>query len=86
MQNYSRRDENLLKSLNFKIMGKKEKEMYEFTPRYSQKPYCCPVCNGKGKVPSTFYDLKIKGEVSETKPVVISENCKGCVGGGIVWG
>ena len=66
-------------------MEKQEKEISGFIPGYSRKPHCCPICNGTGKVPSTFYDLKIK-EMTAVKPVVISENCRGCGGGGIVWG
>jgi len=49
-------------------------------PSRRQTPYLCPVCMGKGLVPSGFYTLL---DVSSSAS---PEQCKPCAGTGIVWG
>lgn len=45
------------------------------------KPYCCPVCNGRGTVPSGFYQTSKFYSVSESS----NEMCKSCKGTGVLW-
>lgn len=52
------------------------------TTTKEQKPYRCPVCNGRGTVPNGFY--------RSTGDVIVSyttepEVCRTCSGKGIVW-
>lgn len=48
---------------------------------YEQKPYICPVCNGRGLVPHGFYNTQ--SYYSSTD--VTEEICRSCGGSGIVW-
>jgi hypothetical protein len=41
------------------------------------RPYCCPVCQGRGTVPAGFYH----GISASTNP----EQCKSCAGSGVLW-
>jgi hypothetical protein len=43
------------------------------------KPFCCPVCQGRGTVPGGFYSC-FGGSTSIT-----AEPCRPCSGTGIVW-
>jgi predicted methyltransferase len=53
--------------------------------RKVQKPYLCPVCQGKGIVPRDFYDDPNKmGWMTLTFSA--PPECKTCKGEGIVWG
>ena len=66
-------------------MGKKE-EVTALNFDYQRTPTRCPICCGKGTVMAGFYDHHSEawawgGTVDPTP-----ENCKGCGGGGIVWG
>ena len=45
------------------------------------KPYCCPVCNGRGTVPCGFYQTSKFYSVSESS----DEMCKSCKGTGVLW-
>lgn len=45
------------------------------------KPYKCPVCNGNGQVPGGFY----LGTGEELTSDTSFEECRSCVGKGIVW-
>lgn len=47
------------------------------------KPYKCPVCNGKGIVPTGFYNSLSGYYISST---TVSEKCRSCNGTGIIWG
>lgn len=50
------------------------------------KPYKCPVCGGKGNVPSGFYDPpQMTYEYPITSTVSTTETCKSCNGQGILW-
>ena len=44
------------------------------------KPHVCPVCCGKGEVPSSFYDKDVMA-TTNNNPVT----CRTCSGRGIVW-
>ena len=68
-------------------MGKKE-EVPALNFGYQRKPFCCPACNGKGKVQQGFYDMGPMGWRSGTVSTTDStpENCRSCGGSGIVWG
>lgn len=48
---------------------------------YESKPYICPVCYGRGQVPSSFYNPRVK----ETTANSDYQKCKSCGGTGIVW-
>lgn len=48
-----------------------------------KKPYCCPVCLGRGHVGNSFY--KSTGD-SWTSSSTEFETCKSCDGSGVVWG
>lgn len=48
-------------------------------------PYKCPVCNGKGQVPSGFYNVHVPGVVF-TSTTNVSETCRSCGGSGIIYG
>lgn len=45
------------------------------------KPYCCPVCEGKGVLPCGFYNPNMMGITYNTNP----EICKSCNGTGVIW-
>jgi len=47
---------------------------------YHMKPYTCPVCGGKGTVPSGFYDPFGRSST------IAEEQCKSCYGRGVLWG
>ena len=47
-------------------------------PIINQKPYSCPVCHGKGIVPSDYY-------TSVGSTLRTNEACRTCKGKGIVW-
>lgn len=44
-----------------------------------QQPYRCPVCEGRGNVPAGFYSRV--GASTAANP----ENCRSCMGAGIIW-
>ena len=46
-------------------------------------PYRCPVCGGKGFVPSGFYSVFLD---NSTACPTLTEKCRSCNGSGIVWG
>jgi hypothetical protein len=52
---------------------------YTYTPLSEPKPYCCPVCFGKGTVPAGFYDTGIN------VTIIYPENCRSCSGSGVLW-
>ena len=67
---------------NMDRCGNRQKQnevKYKFKSRRS--PYCCPVCSGRGIVPSGFYTFK-SGGILTTNP----ETCRTCNGAGIIWG
>lgn len=46
-----------------------------------RKPYCCPVCGGRGRVPASFYDKYAgQGTVAESELC-----CRACKGTGVLW-
>ena len=45
-----------------------------------QRPFKCPVCNGKGFVAAGFYSA-----ATDCYPVLTNETCPTCHGQGIVW-
>lgn len=49
--------------------------------RYHLKPYACPICGGRGTVPSNFYS-----NYGSTTMANIEETCRTCNGAGILWG
>jgi DnaJ-class molecular chaperone len=51
----------------------------EYTWRTNSVPHKCPVCEGRGKVPYNFYDLR------GTTTACSEEVCKSCWGTGILW-
>lgn len=46
------------------------------------RPYCCPVCLGKGVMPSRFYRTPSQWTTSDGG---IPVGCRSCGGRGIVW-
>ena len=49
-------------------------------------PHKCPVCEGRGNVPSGFYDSPTMiHEYPPTSTVSTTETCKSCNGQGILW-
>jgi hypothetical protein len=48
----------------------------------SQRPFKCPVCEGRGIVPGGFYNSLGNTWFADT----ISETCRSCNGKGIIWG
>jgi len=55
---------------------------YYTWPQSEKKPHLCPVCNGKGTVPRGFYEHGDFVSSTNAGP----EQCKACLGQGIVWG
>lgn len=51
-----------------------------YYPDNTTKPFCCPVCLGRGEVEPGFYVLGGSSSTSAAK-----ESCKSCNGTGIVW-
>lgn len=52
------------------------------TTSYQIRPYCCPVCNGRGTVPRGFYSSTTATiPATSTQP----EQCKSYFGRGIVF-
>ena len=47
-----------------------------------KKPYCCPVCGGKGLLPHGFYIPSKAFSSCSTEP----ETCRTCGGTGVIWG
>ena len=47
----------------------------------SKTPHKCPVCSGRGQVPSGFYDQIGLASSIDTS----TETCRSCGGSGIVW-
>lgn len=47
----------------------------------AQRPYRCPICEGKGIVSHGFYEI---GSVSTNSPT--TDRCRSCAGSGVVWG
>ena len=52
------------------------------TYTHEKIPYRCPVCGGKGELPSGFYQTKKYYSTANTSP----EPCRTCNGTGIIWG
>ena len=50
---------------------------YTQTPCSVSKPYKCPVCNGRGKMPINFYE--------RTATHTGDANCRTCNGTGVLW-
>ena len=50
------------------------------TPITEQKPYCCPVCEGRGFVPCGFY-VGLRTGGTDTVPAP----CRSCTGTGVIW-
>lgn len=50
----------------------------------SKMPFCCPVCEGKGKVAAGFYSAI--GVSSWAVSDITPEACRSCNGTGMVWG
>ena len=51
-------------------------------PSAERQPYCCPICGGKGLVPSGFYlGVGPTVGVTSTSP----DQCRSCMGSGIIW-
>jgi len=48
----------------------------------SQTPHTCPVCMGKGIVPSGFYSYPNN---QWTTTSATPEKCKSCNGSGVIW-
>jgi DnaJ-class molecular chaperone len=46
------------------------------------KPYCCPICHGRGNVLNGFY-TQIDKEWSSTS--LTPERCNSCRGTGVIW-
>ena len=53
------------------------------TPPKCQRPYCCPVCQGRRRMPAGFYGAigVSSWSVSDMTP----ENCRSCQGTGVMW-
>ena len=51
--------------------------------RPPHSPYCCPVCGGKGVVPTGFYEGWSGGSSSD---FFMPETCRSCNGTGVIWG
>ena len=47
-------------------------------------PHRCPVCNGRGKMPTSFYSTPVLPQVA-TSAFQAEENCRSCSGTSIVW-
>jgi hypothetical protein len=50
------------------------------------RPYCCPVCCGRGFVPHGFYRMIPTGVYSPSSTSAMPERCRSCSGSGVVWG
>lgn len=58
-------------------------ENYKFiNPDKKLQPFCCPICQGKGKVSGGFYNSV--GGYSTSN--CAAEQCRSCNGTGIIWG
>ena len=51
--------------------------------RAEHRPYCCPVCGGRGLVPQGFYTAV--GVEYFTASGTAPETCKSCWGAGVLW-
>jgi len=62
---------------------------YTSEPKYyhqvveEKKPFCCPVCNGRGYVPVGFYQSTGPTFVTSS---TATDPCRSCNGKGVVWG
>ena len=56
--------------------------IYSTNTKEEKEPYLCPVCWGRGSVPSLFYCSEHGGGFTDGNP----ETCRTCEGKGIVWG
>lgn len=45
----------------------------------------CPVCQGRGAVPSGFYDIPVPGVVPQSRTAAGPECCRSCNGTGMVY-
>ena len=45
----------------------------------------CPVCDGRGTVPSSFYNPAPPGVVRQSTTFPMRTTCRGCNGDGVVW-
>lgn len=52
--------------------------------QYARTPHKCPVCEGRGMVPSTFYQSTAADGTGATSSLG-TETCRTCGGTGIVW-
>jgi hypothetical protein len=72
-------------SNNQPVVGKVEFYPYQqplnITPKLELKPFKCPICAGKGKLPPGFYSWN-----NTTSSSCCEETCKPCKGTGIIWG
>lgn len=55
----------------------------ENTGNLAKKPYCCPVCAGRGQVPAHFYWFSTSG--GSTTSCFLPVSCRSCGSSGIVW-
>jgi len=46
-----------------------------------RKPFCCPVCEGRGVVQCGFYDMSYGANTY----VISTEQCRTCGGTGVIW-
>jgi DnaJ-class molecular chaperone len=45
-----------------------------------RRPYVCPVCDGKGIVPNSYYSYSTVSTAANDEP------CRSCFGTGVIWG
>ncbi len=63
------------------------KSLKENAPAWRQlasEPHRCPVCDGRGTVPLGFYDGTVDHS-GTTTTVPHTENCRSCLGVGVLW-
>jgi len=58
--------------------------IYDPPPQRALVPYVCPVCAGKGQVDIGFYRQNASGQWTSSSTGL--EQCRSCLGKGIVWG
>ena len=51
-----------------------------YTGEPERKPYCCPVCNGRGVLPQGFYNTSERFASSSLADI----QCRSCNGRGII--
>lgn len=60
--------------------GDPQRSMWQTTYFTPKQPHKCPVCDGRGIMPSAFYEVPCK-----IPSVDGSEWCRACEGKGILW-